>query len=450
MAAADVRSKMGAGLSELWSRLLFVALALVVFRIGTHVPVPGINGQVLQQLMDQQQGTLLALFNVFTGGALERASIFALGITPYISASIIIQVLGFVYEPLKALRKEGESGRRKLMQYTRYGTLLLAIFQSVSIAVNFPNFAPGLVPNPGFAFYFGAVVSLVAGTMFLMWLGEQMNERGVGNGISLLIFAGIVAGMPSALGQTFEQVRQDELHVMSLVFMLVIIAAVTAIVVFIERGQRRLVVQYAKRQQGRQMMQAQSSHLPLKVNMSGVIPAIFASSIILFPSTIVTWFGGQGNDGIVTSALQDLSAMLAPGQPMYLLLYAAGILFFSFFYTAIIFNPKDMAENLKKSGAFLPAIRPGEQTARYIDKVVTRLTLAGALYMTAVCLVPEMFRQLWNTPFYFGGTSLLIVIVVVMDFMAQVQAHLLSHQYESLLKKANFRGYGPTGQLRQQ
>ncbi|MFZ5844494.1 MAG: preprotein translocase subunit SecY [Pseudomonadota bacterium] len=441
-------NKLGGGLTELRKRILFLVGALIVFRIGAFVPVPGVDSSVLAQLMEQQQGTLLALFNVFSGGALERASVFALGIMPYISASIIIQVMGFVYEPLKALKKEGEAGRRKLMQYTRYGTVLLALFQATSIALNFPNFAPGLVPNPGFAFYFGAVVSLVTGTMFLMWLGEQINERGIGNGISMLIFAGIVAGMPTALGQTFENVRQGELSFISLIILVAIVVVVTAVVIFIERGQRRLVVNYAKRQQGRKVFQAQQSHLPLKINMAGVIPAIFASSIILFPATLVQWFGGQG-DGMVTGFLQDVSATLSPGQPLYLLLYAAGIIFFSFFYTAIVFNPRDIAENLKKSGAFLPAIRPGEHTAKYIDKVVTRLTLVGALYMTAVCLLPEAMIQIWNVPFYFGGTSLLIIVVVVMDFMAQVQAHLMSQQYESLLKKANFRGIGPAGQLRQ-
>ncbi len=441
-------NKLGGGLTELRKRITFLVLALIVFRVGAFVPVPGVDSSVLAQLMEQQKGTLLAFFNMFSGGALERASVFALGIMPYISASIIIQVMGFVYEPLKALKKEGEAGRRKLMQYTRYGTVLLATFQATSIALNFPSFAPGLVPNAGFAFYFGAVVSLVTGTMFLMWLGEQINERGIGNGISMLIFAGIVAGMPSALGQTIENVRQGELSFISLIVLVAIVAVVTAVVIFVERGQRRLVVNYAKRQQGRKMFQAQQSHLPLKINMAGVIPAIFASSIILFPATIVQWFGGSGDSG-VTSFLQDVSASLSPGQPLHMLLYAAGIMFFSFFYTAIVFNPRDIAENLKKSGAFLPAIRPGEHTARYIDKVVTRLTLVGALYMTAVCLLPEAMIMMWNVPFYFGGTSLLIIVVVVMDFMAQVQAHLMSQQYESLLKKANFRGVGPAGRLTQ-
>ncbi len=448
MANAGVANKLGGGLTELKRRLMFLVGALIVFRLGSYVPVPGIDGSVLAQLMDQQKGTLLALFNVFSGGALERASVFALGIMPYISASIIVQILGFVYEPLKQLKKEGEAGRRKISQYTRYGTVILALFQATSIAFNFPNFAQGLVPNPGGAFYFGAIVSLVTGTMFLMWLGEQINERGIGNGISMLIFAGIVAGMPSALGQTFENIRTGEMSFISLLVLLAVVMAVTAFVVFIERGQRRLLVNYAKRQQGRHVMQAQQSHLPLKINMSGVIPAIFASSLILFPATLVQWLGGQG-DGVVTGLLQDVAQALSPGQPAYLILYAAGIIFFSFFYTAIVFNPRDIAENLKKSGAFLPAIRPGEQTSKYIDKVVTRLTLVGALYMTAVCLLPEATTQIWNVPFYFGGTSLLIAVVVVMDFMSQVQAHLMSQQYESLLKKANFRNYGSAGQLRQ-
>lgn len=448
MAIASSVAKSGGGSSELRRRLMFLLGALIVFRLGSYIPVPGIDSKVLADLMDQQAGTLLAMFNVFSGGAMERASVFALGIMPYISASIIVQVMGYVYEPFKQLRKEGESGRRKLSQYTRWGTLVLALVQAFSMAASFPSFAPGIVPNPGFGFTFSAVVSLVTGTMFLMWLGEQINERGIGNGISMLIFAGIVAGMPSALGQTFENVRQGEMQFVSLVVMLALIIVVTAAVVFVERGQRRLVVNYAKRQQGRKMYQAQQSHLPLKINMSGVIPAIFASSLILFPATILQWFGGQG-DGVVTRVLQDLAATMSPGQPLYLFIYAAGIVFFTFFYTAIIFNPRDIADNLKKSGAFLPAIRPGEQTAKYIDKVVTRLTFAGALYVTVVCLVPEMMRAVWNVPFYFGGTSLLIIVVVVMDFMSQVQAHLMSQQYESLLKKANFRNYGSAGQIRQ-
>ena len=446
--ASSVTGKSGSGTSELRRRLLFLLGALVVFRLGSYIPVPGIDSTVLADLMNQQSGTLLAMFNVFSGGAMERASVFALGIMPYISASIIVQVMGYVYEPFKQLRKEGEAGRRKLGQYTRWGTLVLAIVQSTSMALSFPSFAQGIVPNPGFGFYFSAVVSLTTGTMFLMWLGEQITERGIGNGISMLIFAGIVAGMPSALGQTFENVRTGDMQFVSLIVMLALIISVTAAVVFVERGQRRLVVNYAKRQQGRKMFQAQQSHLPLKINMAGVIPAIFASSLILFPATVLQWFGGQG-EGFFTGLLQDLAATMSPGQPLYLFIYAAGIIFFSFFYTAIIFNPRDIADNLKKSGAFLPAIRPGEQTAKYIDKVVTRLTFAGALYVTAVCLVPELMRAVWNVPFYFGGTSLLIIVVVVMDFMAQVQAHLMSQQYESLLKKANFRNYGAAGSIRQ-
>lgn len=436
----DNSSAKGGGLSELKSRLLFVLGAIIVFRAGSFVPIPGIDAAVLADLFAQQQDTIVAMFNMFSGGALERASILALGIMPYISASIIMQLLSVVHPKLAELKKEGESGRRKISQYTRWGTLVLATFQSVGIATGLPNLMPGLVIDPGFAFYFTAVVSLVTGTMFLMWLGEQITERGIGNGISIIIFAGIAAGLPSAVGQTLEQARQGDLNILLLFLIAVIILAITYFVVFVERGQRRIVVNYAKRQQGRKVFAAQSSHLPLKVNMAGVIPPIFASSIILFPGTIATWFG-QGDTG-VANILQEVALTLSPGQPLYVMLYAAAIIFFCFFYTALVFNPRDTADNLKKSGAFIPGIRPGEQTSRYIDKVMTRLTLAGALYITFICLVPEFMMIAWNVQFYFGGTSLLIIVIVIMDFMAQVQTHMMSHQYESVLKKANLKGYG--------
>ncbi len=373
------------------------------------------------------------MFNMFSGGALERASIFALGIMPYISASIIMQLLTVVHPALAELKKEGESGRKKISQYTRYGTLVLGTLQSVGIATGLPNLMPGLVANPGFGFYFVAVVSLVTGTMFLMWLGEQITERGIGNGISILIFAGIVAGLPSAIGSTAEQARQGDMNVLVLLLLAVIVFAVTYLVVFVERGQRRIVVNYAKRQQGRKVFAAQSTHLPLKVNMAGVIPPIFASSIILFPGTLAQWFGQNES----MSWLSDFALAVSPGQPLYSLLYATAIIFFCFFYTALVFNPRETADNLKKSGAFIPGIRPGEQTSRYIDKVMTRLTLAGALYITFICLIPEFMLITWKVQFYFGGTSLLIIVVVIMDFMAQVQTHMMSHQYESVMKKAN-------------
>ena len=394
--------------------------------------------QLCCSIFEQQKGTIVEMFNMFSGGALERASVLALGIMPYITASIIVQLLSAVHPPLMELKKEGEQGRRKISQYTRYLTLMLAIFQSIGVATGLPNLISGLVINPGFGFYFTAVVSLVTGTMFLMWLGEQITERGIGNGISILIFAGIVAGLPTAIGQTAEQARQGEINLIFLLLIAAIVMGLTYLVVFVERAQRRIVVNYAKRQQGRKMYQAQSSHLPLKVNMAGVIPPIFASSIILFPGTIAGWF--VQNEA--TSWLQDVALMLSPGQPLYVGLYAAAIVFFCFFYTALTFNPRETADNLKKSGAFVPGIRPGEQTSRYLDKVMTRLTLAGAIYITFVCLVPEFMLLTWNVPFYFGGTSLLIIVVVIMDFMAQVQTHLMSSQYESVLKKANLKGYG--------
>ncbi len=442
--AAGMKPTAGGGFSELKSRLLFVLVALIVYRLGSFIPVPGINPSVLTDLMSKQEGTLLAMFNMFSGGAMSRASIFALGIMPYISASIIIQILGYVEPKLQQLKKEGEAGRKKINQITRYATVGLGTIQAIGIAVNFPNLAAGLVPNPGFGFVLTAVVSLVTGTMFIMWLGEQINERGIGNGISMIIFAGIVAGLPSAIGSISEQVRQGDMSILVMLLIGVLAVLVVAFVVFIERGQRRIVINYAKRQQGRKVFAAQSSHLPLKVNMAGVIPAIFASSIILFPGTLAQWFGQMEMLGW----LQTLSVMLQPAQPLYILLYSAGIIFFCYFYTALVFNPRETADNLKRSGAFIPGIRPGEQTARYVDKVLTRLTLVGSLYITAVCLLPTALNVWANVTFYFGGTSLLIIVVVIMDFMAQVQAHLMSQQYDSLLKKANFKNYGAAGQIR--
>jgi len=424
------------GLGELWTRIWFVIGAVFVFRLGSYVPIPGIDGNVLSQVFEQQTGTIVGMFNMFSGGALERASVLALGIMPYITASIIMQLLSTVHEPLKEIKKEGQSGTRKISQYTRYLTLVLATFQSFGIAYGLPNMIPGLVINPGPAFIFTAVVSLVTGTMFLMWLGEQITERGIGNGISILIFAGIVAGLPTAIGQTAEQARQGDIQLLFLIVLAAIIIALTYFVVFIERAQRRIVVNYAKRQQGRKMYAAQSTYFPLKVNMAGVIPPIFASSIILFPSTL----SGMVGQNESLSFLADVSLALSPGQPLYVMLYAVTIIFFCFFYTALMYNPRDTADNLKKSGAFIPGIRPGEQTSRYIDKVMTRLTLIGALYITFVCLVPEFLLLWFNVPFYFGGTSLLIICVVIMDFMAQVQTHLMSHQYGDVLKKANLKG----------
>jgi preprotein translocase subunit SecY len=432
-------------LTELRQRLLFLLGALIVYRIGTFIPVPGINPAALAALFDQQQGTILDMFNMFSGGALSRASLFALGIMPYISASIIIQLMTAVVPKLEQLKKEGEAGRRKITQYTRYGTLVLATFQAIGISVALQGqFGEGLVVHTGAGFVFTATVSLVTGTMFLMWLGEQITERGLGNGISMIIFAGIVAGLPSAFGAVVELVSNGEMNALFALFLFMLAIAVTGFVVFVERGQRRITVNYAKRQQGRKMYAAQSSHLPLKLNMAGVIPPIFASSIILFPTTLAQWAGN--NEGM--RWLQDIVAKLSPGEPIYVAMYAAAIIFFCFFYTALVFNSKDTADNLKRSGAFIPGIRPGEQTARYIDQVMSRLTFAGALYITAVCLMPEFLIVGWNVPFYFGGTSLLIVVVVVMDFMAQVQAHVMSHQYEGLMKKANLKGFGGAGMPR--
>ena len=439
-AATSQGSKGAGGLSELKQRLWFVFVALVVLRLGSFVPIPGIDAAVLAQFFEQQKGTIVEMFNMFSGGALERASVLALGIMPYISASIIMQLLTVVHPAMAELKKEGEAGRRKISQYTRYGTLVLATVQSIAIARSLPEMMQGLVINAGFSFYFTAVISLITGTMFLMWLGEQITERGIGNGISIIIFAGIVAGMPSAVGQTAEMARQGELHLLVLLLIGVVVFAVTFLVVFVERGQRRIVVNYAKRQQGRKVFAAQSTHLPLKVNMAGVIPPIFASSLILFPGTLASWFG-QG-DGPVADFLQGVSQAMSPGQPLYVLMLAAAIIFFCFFYTALVFNPRETADNLKKSGAFIPGIRPGEQTSKYIDKVMTRLTLAGAAYITFVCLVPQFMIMAWDVQFYFGGTSLLIIVVVIMDFMAQVQTHMMSHQYDNVLKKANLKGYG--------
>jgi preprotein translocase subunit SecY len=436
--ASNKGSKGAGGLSELKQRLWFVFVALVVLRLGTFVPIPGIDAAVLAQFFEQQKGTIVEMFNMFSGGALERASVLALGIMPYISASIIMQLMTVMSPKFAELKKEGEAGRRKISQYTRYGTLVLATVQSIAIARSLPDMMQGLVVNAGFGFYFTAVVSLVTGTMFLMWLGEQITERGIGNGISIIIFAGIVAGMPSAVGQTAEMARQGELHLLVLLLIGVVVFAVTFLVVFVERGQRRIVVNYAKRQQGRKVFAAQSTHLPLKVNMAGVIPPIFASSIILFPGTLASWFG-QG-DGPMADFLQGVAGAMSPGQPLYVMMLAAAIIFFCFFYTALVFNPRETADNLKKSGAFIPGIRPGEQTSKYIDKVMTRLTLAGAMYITFVCLVPQFMIMAWDVQFYFGGTSLLIIVVVIMDFMAQVQTHMMSHQYDNVLKKANLKG----------
>lgn len=428
------------GLSELWVRLRFVVLAILVYRLGAHVPVPGINPDQLAAIFEQNKGTILDMFNMFSGGALENMSILALGIMPYISASIIMQLLSAVVPKLEALKKEGEAGRRKINQYTRFGTVVLAIFQAIGMSVGLAG-QSGVVYMADFGFYFVAVTTLVCGAVFLMWLGEQITERGIGNGISLLIFSGIVAGLPGAIGSSLEVARSEgSWNLIPLLVIGILGVATIAFVVFIERGQRRVTVNYAKRQVGNQVFAAQTNHLPLKVNMAGVIPPIFASSILLFPASIGQWFGSAEGFGI----LQDLSQLLAPGAPLYILLFALSVVFFCFFYTALMFNPKEIADNLKKSGAFLPGIRPGEQTAKYIDGVVTRLTLFGALYITAVSLMPQFLQVAWNIPFYIGGTSLLIVVVVVMDFMAQLQSHMMSHQYQnqSLLKKANLKSYG--------
>ncbi len=419
---------------DLRRRLVFLLLALVVYRVGAHIPVPGIDPTQLQQLFKDQQGGILSLFNMFSGGALSRFTIFALGIMPYISASIIMQLLTYVLPTFEQLKKEGEGGRRKITQYTRYGTLGLALFQSLGIALALESSA-GLVIAPGFGFRLTSVVTLTAGTMFLMWLGEQITERGLGNGISILIFGGIAAGLPNAIGGLLELVRTGAMSIIVALLVVVLVAGVTYFVVFVERGQRKILVNYARRQVGNKVYGGQSSHLPLKLNMAGVIPPIFASSIILLPATIANWFSA----GDSMRWLKDISSTLSPGQPVYVMLYAAAIVFFCFFYTALVFNSKETADNLKKSGAFIPGIRPGDQTAKYIDKILLRLTLAGAIYITFVCLLPEFLILKYNVPFYFGGTSLLIIVVVTMDFMAQVQNYMMSQQYESLLKKANFK-----------
>ncbi len=419
---------------DLRRRLVFLLLALVVYRIGAHIPVPGINPEQLAQLFKGQEGGILNLFNMFSGGALSRFTVFALGIMPYISASIIVQLMGYVIPTLEALKKEGEAGRRKITQYTRYGALALALFQSIGIAVALEG-SPGLVIDPGPMFRVTAVVSLTAGTMFLMWLGEQITERGLGNGISILIFAGIAAGLPGAIGGLINLINTGAMSVIVALLIVLIVIAVTFVVVFVERAQRKILVNYAKRQVGNKVYGGQSSHLPLKVNMAGVIPPIFASSIILLPATVVGWFATGEN----LRWLKDISSALSPGQPIYVLLYAAMIVFFCFFYTALVFNSRETADNLKKSGAFIPGIRPGEQTAKYIDKILARLTLGGAVYITLVCLLPEFLVLKYNVPFYFGGTSLLIIVVVTMDFWAQVQSYVMSQQYETLLKKSSFK-----------
>jgi preprotein translocase subunit SecY len=419
---------------DLRRRLTFLLLALVVYRVGAHIPVPGIDPDQLKQLFNSQAGGILSLFNMFSGGALSRFTVFALGIMPYISASIIMQLMTYVVPTLEALKKEGESGRRKITQYTRYGTLGLALFQALAIATALEG-SPGLVITPGFGFRMTAVVSLVAGTMFLMWLGEQITERGLGNGISILIFGGIAAGLPGALGQFGTLVSQGSMSIVAALFITLLVFGVTFAVVFVERGQRKILVNYAKRQVGNKVYGGQSSHLPLKLNMSGVIPPIFASSIILLPATAVGWFA----TGDSFRWLKDVADLLRPGQPIYVMLYAAAIVFFCFFYTALVFNSRETADNLKKSGAFIPGIRPGDQTARHIDRILSRLTLAGAIYITLVCLLPEFLVLKYNVPFNFGGTSLLIIVVVTMDFWAQVQSYVMSQQYESLLKKANFK-----------
>lgn len=437
--AQDSLLKSVGKMSELKSRLWFVLGALVVYRLGAHIPVPGIDPTVLKQLFDSQSGGILGMFNMFSGGALSRFTVFALGIMPYISASIIMQLATVVSPKLEQLKKEGEAGRRVITKYTRYGTVLLATFQALGIAIALEGQA-GLVLEPGIAFRLTAVVTLVSGTMFLMWLGEQITERGIGNGISIIIFAGIVAGLPRAVGSTLELARTGAFSIPLVMFLFVAVLLVTALVVFVERGQRKITVNYAKRQVGNKVYGGQTTHLPLKLNMAGVIPPIFASSIILFPATLAGWFGSSEK----LSWLKDISNVLSPGQPIYILCFASAIIFFCFFYTALVFNPKETADNLKKSGAFVPGIRPGEQTAKYIDTIMGRLTLVGAVYITLVCLLPEFLTLKFNTPFYFGGTSLLIIVVVTMDFMTQVQSHLMSHQYEGLLKKANFKGSAGT------
>ena len=434
-----MNSSIASGMGDLKNKIFFVLGALIVYRLGTHIPVPSIDPIALAAMFEQQKGTILDMFNMFSGGALERLSIFALGIMPYISASIIMQLLTVVSPTLEQLKKEGEQGRRKITQYTRYGTVVLATFQALGVAIALESQnvnGMSVVIDPGLMFRLTAVITLVGGTIFLMWLGEQITERGIGNGISLIIFAGIVAGLPSALGGTFEQVNTGAMHAITVFVLLALVFAVIAFVVFVERGQRRIPVHYAQKMRGRKLYGGQESHLPLKLNMAGVIPPIFASSIILFPATLGGWFGSAEGLGW----LKDIATTMSPGQPLYVLLYAIAIIFFCFFYTAIVFNPKETADNLRKSGAYLPGIRPGAQTARHIDSIMGRLTLAGAVYITAVCLLPEFLILYWNVPFYFGGTSLLIIVIVVMDFMTAVQAQMQSSQYEGMMKKANLKG----------
>jgi preprotein translocase subunit SecY len=441
-------AKAAGKLSELKSRIIFLVGALIVFRAGTFIPVPGVDPAALAAFFDQQAGNILGLFNLFSGGALSRFGIFALGIMPYISSSIIMQMASMVVPTLQQLRKEGESGRRKITQYTRYGTVCLSLFQSIAAATWLQS-QPGVVVNPGPSFLITACITLVTGTMFLMWLGEQITERGVGNGISMIILAGIVAGVPAAVAGTAELVRNGEMSPATAILMLIGAIAVTTFVVYMERAQRRITVNYARRQQGRRLYAAQSTHLPFKINMSGVIPPIFASSILLFPATIAQFFGQAAEPTIIQRALQTIGANLGPGQPVYVLMYGAMIIFFCFFYTALVFNSRDTADNLKRSGAFVPGIRPGAQTADYIDKVLTRLTFWGSIYIAAVCLMPELVRMFYpSMPFSFGGTSLLILVVVTMDFMSQLQAHAMSHQYEGMMQKANLRNYGRSGTVR--
>jgi len=430
------------GLSELRNRLLFVLIALLIYRMGTHIPVPGINPERLASLFDQQQGGILDLFNMFSGGALERMSILALGVVPYITSSIIMNLMSMMYPTLQQLRKEGESGRRKITQYTRYGTLFIALIQGTSLSVTLAN--QGLAFTTGFSFFFVATTTLVTGALFMMWLGEQITERGVGNGISLIIFSGIVSGFPGAIGRSFEAARQGDINIIALLAIAIFAVMIVGFVVFVERGQRRITVNYAKRQQGRRVYQGQSSHLPLKINMAGVIPAIFASSLLLAPASMAQWFGNAPGMGW----LQQVSLVLSPGQPLYIMMFAGGIIFFSFFYTAIMFDPKDVADNLKRQGAYVPGIRPGQQTARYIDDVITRLTVFGALYVTTVCLLPEFMVVFFNITFQLGGTALLIVVVVAMDFMSQVQSHLMSSQYAKLMEKSNLKGYGRNARVK--
>ncbi|WAI18361.1 MAG: preprotein translocase subunit SecY [Buchnera aphidicola (Acyrthosiphon caraganae)] len=420
-------------ISELKQRIIFLIVAIIIFRIGSFIPIPGIDTIILSKILNEQKGTIVDMFNMFSGGALSRASIFALGIMPYISASIIIQLLTLVYPTLSEMKKEGESGRHKINQYTRYATLILALIQSIGIATTLPNISGmrTIIINTDFCFYLIAIISLVTGTMFLMWLGELITEHGIGNGISIIIFIGIIAGLPSAISNTIEKTRQGDLHILLFLFVLLLIFLVTFLVVFIERGQRKIIVHYAQRQQGRRIYSAQSTHLPLKINMSGVIPAIFASSVVLFPATIISWCK------VNNQLLETILFYLQPNQPVYLILYISAIVFFCFFYTGLVFNPRETADNLKKSGAFISGIRPGEQTAKYIHKIMLRLTLIGSFYITFICLIPEFMRSAMNVPFYFGGTSLLIVVVVIMDFISQIQTLVMSHQYESMLKKAN-------------